>query len=262
MFEVPRIGQGTWQMEGDDRAACIEALRAGLDLGLTHVDTAELYGRGRVEELVGEAIAGRRDEVFLVSKVLPSNASRKGTLRACEASLKRLKTDRLDSYLLHWPGAVPLEDTLAAFEELQAAGKIRSYGVSNFDEELLAEAVRIAGRGRIACVQNLYNLDERHNEAVIIPYCQKNDIAFVGYSPLAGLQVKPELQAVAAELRATPQQVALAFLTRLQRTLAIPKAARAGHVRDNARLVTPSAPQLARLEQAYPLHVRPELPTA
>src|SRR5947209_13354772 len=146
---VPVIGQGTWRFGGRE---AVDALRAGLDAGQTHVDTAEMYG---TEESVAQAIAGRRDEVFLVSKVLPSNASRKGTIRACDQSLIRLRTDRLDCYLLHWPGRHPLEETIAAFEELQRTGKIRSYGVSNFDEELLAQAVKLAGPGKIACNQCL-----------------------------------------------------------------------------------------------------------
>jgi len=170
-FQVPVYGQGTWELFGKH---AVEALRAGIDLGLTHIDTAEMYG---TEETVGEAIAGRRDEVFLVSKVLPSNASRKSTIRACDQSLIRLRTDHLDCYLLHWPGRHPLEETIAAFEELVESGKIRSYGVSNFDEELLAEAVRIAGPGRIACNQCLYNLEERHVEARVLPVCRENEIA-------------------------------------------------------------------------------------
>src|SRR5215218_7424088 len=150
---VPVLGQGTWQMEDDDREGCLEALRAGLDAGLTHVDTAELYGHGEVERLVGEALAGRRDGVFLVSKVMPSNASYEGTLRACERSLKHLRTDRLDCYLLHWPGSHPLEGTVRAFEKLQKDGKVLSWGVSNFNVPELEEALSLAGPGRIACNQ-------------------------------------------------------------------------------------------------------------
>src|SRR4051794_3748798 len=225
---VPVFGQGTWKLHGKEAVA---ALRAGLDLGLTHIDTAEMYG---TEETVAEAIAGRRDEVFLVSKVLPSNATRHGTVRACEQSLQRLRTDHLDSYLLHWPGSHPLEDTLAAFEELRQAGKIRSYGVSNFDEDLLAEAVRIAGPGRIACNQVLYNLAERHVEAKVLPACHQLSVALVGYSPFDGLPEGGELSKVAGELDATPRQVALAFLTRLEGTFAIPKASQVEHVRENA----------------------------
>ena len=252
--EVPVIGQGTWKLQGKE---AVETLRTGIDLGLTHIDTAEMYG---TEELVARAIEGRRDEVFLVSKVLPSNASRKGTLRACEQSLQRLRTDRLDCYLLHWPGEHPLEDTLAAFEELQRKGKIRSYGVSNFDEDLLEEAVAIAGAGKIVCDQVLYSLSERHSEARVLP----NEVGavMVGYSPFHELPRGGELQAVALELRATPRQVALAFLTRLDDTFAIPKASTVDHVRENAgaATLTLTAEQIARLDRAYPVRIRSELP--
>jgi diketogulonate reductase-like aldo/keto reductase len=254
-FQVPVYGQGTWNLFGK---GVVEALRKGIDLGLTHIDTAEMYG---TEESVGEAIAGRREEVFLVSKVLPSNASRKGTVTACDQSLIRLRTDHLDCYLLHWPGRHPLEDTIAAFEELQKAGKIRSYGVSNFDEDLLAQAVRIAGPGKIACNQVLYNLEERHVEARLLPYCRKNGIALVGYSPIKGIH-GTEIEKVAGEAGATAAQVALAFLTRLEGTFTIPKASSVKHVRENATRVTLSAEQVKRLDAAYPVRVRAELPTA
>jgi len=254
--EVPVIGQGTWKLYGEE---AIDALRAGIDLGLTHIDTAELYG---TEEMVAEAIEGRRDEVFLVSKVLPSNASRKGTIRACEQSLKRLRTDRLDCYLLHWPGEHPLEDTIAAFEELRKKGKIRSYGVSNFDEALLEEAARIAGPGRIACNQVLYSIGERHSEARVLPKCRELGAVMVGYSPFHNLPKGGELQAVALELRATPRQVALAFLVRLDDTFAIPKASTVAHVRENAgaATLTLTPEQFSRLQRAYPVRVRSELP--
>lgn len=255
-FQVPVLGQGTWKLSGKEAVA---TLRRGLDLGLTHVDTAEMYG---TEPLVAEAIEGRRDEVFLVSKVLPSNASRKGTVRACEQSLARLRTDRLDCYLLHWPGSHPLEDTIAGFEVLLQAGKIRSYGVSNFDEELLREAVAIAGPGKIACDQVLYNLAERHVEARVLPACRELGVALTGYSPFDGIDEGGVAEAVARELEATPRQVALAFLTRLPDTLAIPKASHVAHVEENAARVKLSAAQVKRLEKAYPLHVRAELPTS
>jgi diketogulonate reductase-like aldo/keto reductase len=256
--QVPILGQGTWNLRG---VGAIATLRAGLDLGLTHIDTAEMYG---TEELVAAAIDGRRDEVFLVSKVLPQNATRKGTVRACEESLQRLRTDRLDCYLLHWPGSHPLEETIAGFEELRKAGKIRSYGVSNFDEELIGEAARIAGKGRIACNQVLYNLNERHIEAKVLPRCRELGIALVGYSPIADLPTGGEVDKVAAELKATPRQVALAFLTRLPDTFAIPKASTVDHVRENAGAanVRLSKAQVARLDQAYPVKVRSELPTS
>ena len=259
--QVPAIGQGTWQIDETRAEEAALALRAGIDLGLTHIDTAEMYGGGLSERLIAKAIAGRRAEIFLVSKVLPSNASRRGTVQACEKSLQRLRTDHLDCYLLHWPGPHPLPDTIAAFEELRQAGKIRSYGVSNFDEELLAEALRL---GKIACNQVLYSLSERHIEAKLLPLCLEQGVALVGYSPFAGYEEKPELLAVARELEATPRQVALAFLVRLEGTFAIPKATSLDHVRENAGAgkLKLTGRQIARLEKAFPLRVRQELPTA
>jgi diketogulonate reductase-like aldo/keto reductase len=177
------IGQGTWYLETGNRASSIAALRAGIDLGMTMIDTAEMYGAGAAERLIGEAIAGRRDEIFLVSKVLPEHASRRGTIVACERSLMRLKTDRLDSYLLHWRGQYPLAETIAAFEQLRADGKIRSWGVSNFDVPDLEEAWAIAGQGRIACNQVLYHLRERAIEHAVLPWCERHVVAVVGYSP-------------------------------------------------------------------------------
>jgi diketogulonate reductase-like aldo/keto reductase len=259
--QVPVIGQGTWQIDERRSEEAVEALRAGLDLGLTHIDTAEMYGGGLSERLIARVIAGRRKEVFLVSKVLPSNASRRGTVLACEKSLQRLQTDHLDCFLLHWPGPHPLEDTIAAFEELKKAGKISAYGVSNFDEELLGEALRL---GEIACNQVLYNLSERHAEAKLLPLCREHGVALVGYSPFAGFEEKPELRAVAKELHATMRQVALAFLVRLDGTFAIPKASSVEHVRENAGAakLKLTAAQIARLEKAFPLRVRSELPTS
>lgn len=263
-FEVPVIGQGTWQMEADDRASCVRALRAGLDAGLTHVDTAELYGSGVVEEIVADAIEGRRDEVFLVSKVLPSNASRKGTLAACERSLARLRTDRLDCYLLHWPGSYPLADTLAAFEELQQTGKIRSWGVSNFDVSELREALDIAGEGKIACNQVLYHLEERAIEHEVLPFCEAHDLALVGYSPFGSGRFPARnatLRRVAEAHGATPHQVALAFLTRHPSTFAIPKAADPRHVADNARVVSLTEEDVRALDAAFPRGRARGLPT-
>src|SRR5919205_284138 len=178
---VSVIGQGTWYLDHGDRKRAVAALQRGLDLGMTHIDTAEMYGDA--ELVIADAIAGRRDEVFLVSKVLPSNASRKGTITACERSLKRLKTDRLDCYLLHWRGSYPLVDTVAAFEELMAAGKIKSWGVSNFDVDDLDELLDVAGEGKIACNQVLYHLKERAIEHAVIPWCGRNGVAVVAYSP-------------------------------------------------------------------------------
>ncbi len=268
-IEVPLLGQGTWNMERDDEREAIEALRVGIDLGMTHIDTAELYGSGRVERLVGRAIAGRRDEVFLVSKVLPQNASYRSTLAACEASLERLGTDRLDVHLLHWRGRVPLEETIRAFEELLAAGKIRAYGVSNFDVDDLEEAVRIAGENRIACNQVLYHLGERSIEHNVIPWCAEHGVALVAYSPLGSGSFPSPRSAggrVLAEIGArhglTPEQVALAFLVQKGNAFAIPKASRVAHVRLNAAVgdVELDEQALAAIDAAFPAKRRRSLP--
>src|ERR1700685_4066297 len=177
--EVAVVGQGSWRAEQSQAAEAIAALRLGLDLGMTHIDTAEMYGSGAAEQIIATAIAGRRDEVFLVSKVLPSNASRKGTIAACERSLARLNTDYLDCYLLHWRGGSPLAETIAAFEQLRAAGKIRSWGVSNFDVDDLEEAWQIAPH-QIACNQVLYHLEERAIEHAVVPWCEQRQVAVVG----------------------------------------------------------------------------------
>jgi diketogulonate reductase-like aldo/keto reductase len=268
--QVPVIGQGTWKMEGDPPAEALAALQAGLEEGLTHVDTAELYGSGRVESLVARAIAGRRDEVFLVSKVMPSHASRSGTIRACEASLQRLGTDHLDCYLLHWPGSHPLEETIAAFEELVRAGKIRTWGVSNFDVDDLAEALEIAGPSRIACNQVLYHLRSRDIEDRVLPWCVEHDVAVVGYSPFgSGDFPQPQsrggkvLGEIARAYGATPHQVALAFLIRDPHVFAIPKSARVERVRENAASagVRLTREEVARIEEAFPLRRGRALPT-
>jgi diketogulonate reductase-like aldo/keto reductase len=259
---VPWIGQGTWQMESDDRRAVVAALRRGFDLGLTHVDTAEMYGGGVVEEIVAEAIRGRRDEVFLVSKVLPQNASYQGTLRACERSLARLRTDRLDVYLLHWPGRHPLGDTIRAFEQLAAEGKIRAWGVSNFAVDDLEAALVIAGEGRIACNQVLYHLEQRAIEHQVLPWCERHGVAVVAYSPF-GAGRFPSLRRgggrvladIAAAHGASPYQVALRFLARRPAVLTIPKAASVAHVEDNARAdaLGLDGAELARIDAAFPL---------
>lgn len=265
--EVSVIGQGTWQMDGRDDAGAIAALRRGLDLGMTHIDTAEMYGEA--EPLVARAIEGRRDEVFLVSKVLPSNASRAGTIRACERSLARLKTDRLDSYLLHWRGSYPLEETFAAFEELKSAGKILSWGVSNFDVDDLDEALSIAGEGRIACNQVLYHLQERAIEHAVIPWCEKHEVAVVAYSPFgqgdfpaASSPGGRVLQEIADAHGATARQAALAFLTRRDWVLAIPKASKAEHAEDNAGAgdLKLTAAEIERIDKAFPLGRKKSLP--
>ena len=268
---VPVIGQGTWYIEKAGRLKAVDVLRYGLDLGITHIDTAELYGSGRAEEIVGEAISGRRDEVFLVSKVLPENASLQGTIRACERSLERLKTDHLDCYLLHWRGRYPLEATISAFEQLRQDGKILSWGVSNFDEEDLEEAWQIAGPGRLVCNQVLYHLKERAIEHAVLPWCQENGVAVVAYSPFghgtfpdarsAGGRV---LQEIGDAHNATPRQVALRFLLRRTMTFAIPKASSREHAEENAGAghLQLSEAELRRIDMAFPLGPRPaELPT-
>lgn len=254
--QVSIIGQGTWNMEKDDRGSAIASLRRGLDLGMNHIDTAEMYGSGKVEEIVGEAIAGRRDEVFLVSKVLPQNASRKGTIEACERSLRHLRTDRLDCYLLHWEGPHPLTDTFAAFEELRNAGKIRSWGVSNFDEEWLADSLEIAGEGKVVCNQVLYHLKERAIEHAVIPFCEEHGIAVVAYSPLgAGSFPSSSVLSEIAEARgATPRQIALAFLVRRPFLFAIPKTSNPRHAEDNAAAagIDLSDEEVRRIDEVFP----------
>ena len=257
--DVSVIGQGTWYIDNGDRAAAVRALRAGLDAGMSHIDTAEMYGDA--ELVIAEAIADRRDEVFLVSKVLPSNASRKGTIAACERSLKRLGTDRLDCYLLHWRGQVPLAETVAALGELKAAGKIASWGVSNFDVDDLNELSKLAGKGAIACNQVLYHLQERAIEHRVIPWCESHGVAVVAYSPF-GHNDFPSmrspggkiLQQIADAHQATPRQVALAFLIRRPSVFAIPKASSAAHAADNAgaSALTLSAAELADIEKVFP----------
>jgi diketogulonate reductase-like aldo/keto reductase len=263
-IEVPVIGIGTWNMERDDRASAIAALRRALELGMTHVDTAEMYDGGRVETLVGEAIAGKRDRVFLVSKVLPRNASYQGTLRACEQSLKRLGTDHLDCYLLHWRENEPLAETFRAFETLRQQGKIRAWGVSNFDAKDLAEARREAGPGKIACNQVLYHLGERTIEHEVIPWCEREHVAVVAYSPFGsrgGFPRSKPLESLASELGVSPRQVALAFLTRWPNLFAIPKSSDPAHVEQLAREVTLHDAQLATLAKTFPLAPWQGLPT-
>lgn len=264
--EVAAIGQGTWYIEQGDRRAAIAALRRGLDLGLCHIDTAEMYGDGRSEAIVGEAIAGRRDETFLVSKVLPQNASKTGTRAACERSLRHLKTDRLDCYLLHWRGPHPLSETFAAFEALKAEGKILSWGVSNFDEDDLDEALAVAGAGAIACNQVLYHLRERAIEHAVIPWCERNGVAVTAYSPLGhddfpapGSADGRVLAEIATAHGATPRQIALAFLTRRPSVFAIPKAGKAEHVEDNAGALRLALTEgdLALIDTAFPRGRKP-----
>jgi diketogulonate reductase-like aldo/keto reductase len=253
---VSPLGLGTWNLEIDDRAAAIAALRRGVDLGLAHVDTAEMYGSGRVEAIVGEALRGIRDRVFLVSKVLPSNATEAGTIKACERSLKHLATDRLDCYLLHWPSTHPLEGTIRAFEKLQKDGKIRSYGVSNFDVEGLEQAVRLAGPGKIACNQVLYNLAERTVEHAVLPWCEARGIAVAAYSPLGATKFPSGevLDEIAAARKATPRQVTLAFLIRRKSVFAIPKSGGVAHTEENAAAASMvlTDDEVRRLNAAFP----------
>jgi diketogulonate reductase-like aldo/keto reductase len=264
---VPILGQGSWYLDEAGRAQAVATLQCGLDQGMTHIDTAEMYGSGAAESVVGEAIRGRRDETFLVSKVLPSNASRRAAVQSCERSLRALGTDHLDVYLLHWRGPVPLEETFRAFEDLQAAGKIRAYGVSNFDVEDLEEAWAILGPGKLACNQVLYHLQERAIEHAVIPWCQAHGVAVVAYSPFGhGDFPEPEsaggrvLQSIARAHEATPRQVALAFLTRDEGVFAIPKASWPDHARANAAaaalVLTPE--DITRLDAVFPRGRRPD----
>ncbi|HEY9869319.1 MAG TPA: aldo/keto reductase [Candidatus Obscuribacterales bacterium] len=241
---VPVIGQGSWELpeRGNAVETAKQALRAGIELGMVHVDTAEMYGNGKAETIIAEAIKGfPRDRLFIVSKVLPSNASYAGTIKSCEVSLKRLQLDYLDCYLLHWRGHHPLSDTMAALEKLVSDGKIRSLGVSNFDIADLQEAESCLAKEALSCNQVLYNLHARGIERKLIGYCRQRNIAVVGYTPFA--QRKPPapasragqvLASIAEKHSATVRQVILAFLVRLDGLFTIPKAAKVEHVKENA----------------------------
>jgi len=264
--QVAAIGQGTWYIETAERRSAIAALRRGLDLGMTHIDTAEMYGSGAAEEVVAEAIVGRRDEVFLVSKVLPQHASRSGTVAACEKSLARLRTEWLDCYLLHWRGSHPLAETIAGFERLQREGKIRTWGVSNFDVADLEEAVSIAGEGSVACNQVLYHLKERSIEHAVIPWCEQHGVAVVGYSPFGhstsfpgpGTTAGRVLSEIATAHDATPRQVELRFLVRRPSLFTIPKASSPAHAAENAGAgdLTLTKRELELIDEAFPLDRR------
>lgn len=262
---VSVIGQGTWYLDRGDRKRAVAALQRGIELGMTHIDTAEMYGDA--ELVIAEAIEKlQRDRLFVVSKVLPSNASRRGTIAACERSLKRLKTDYLDCYLLHWRGSHPLADTVAAFEELAAAGKIRSWGVSNFDVDDLDELLAVSGRGRIACNQVLYHLQERAIEHGVIPWCEKHGVAVVAYSPFGHNEFPSPrspggqlLQSIADARQATPHQVVLSFLARAASVFPIPKASSAEHAAENAgagKLVL-GAGEISAIDSAFPRGPKP-----
>src|SRR5580658_2965289 len=241
--QVSEIGQGTWNIEQVPIDAAVAALRRGIELGMTHIDTAEMYGSGKAERLIAKAIAGRRNEIFLVSKVLPSNASRKGVVQACEASLARLKTDRLDCYLLHWRGTYALRETVAAFEQLIRDGKILSWGVSNFDVDDLEEVYRLSSAHPPACNQVLYHLEERAIEHAVIPWCATHGVTVVAYSPFgrhAGIPAAKStggrtLQQLADRHGASARQVALRFLLQNPSVVVIPKASTPAHVADNAQ---------------------------
>jgi len=260
---VARLGQGAWAI-GDERARRadeIRALRLGLDLGLALIDTAELYGGGKSEELVAEAIAGRREEVFLVSKVLPGNASKRGTIDACKRSLQRLKTDYLDLYLLHWRESKPLEPTLEGFVSLKSSGLIRDYGVSNFDVDDMEEAAAIAGGDLIAANQVLYNVNDRGVEFDLMPWCRERGTTVMAYTPLGNSGRRMQailgnetLRSIAERHRATPAQIALAFLLRNDHVVAIPKAGTPEHVRENraALDLRLTADDLREIDAAFP----------
>ncbi len=255
---MPSFGQGTWGM-GEDRAkrkAEIAALRLGLDLGMTLVDTAEMYGEGGAEEMIGEALAGRRAEVFLVSKFYPHHATREGVARACRSSLRRLKTDYLDLYLLHWRGATPITETLDALDGLRAAGLIREFGVSNFDRSDMEEAAAAAGGERIATDQVLYNLSRRGIEWDLLPWCRARGLPVMAYSPIEQGRILNDahLRAIARRRGATPAQTALAWLLRQPGLSVIPKAAGPEHVRENfgALEVELEEKDLRELDSAFP----------
>jgi diketogulonate reductase-like aldo/keto reductase len=256
---VPVLGQGTWSMGEDQQNAPAEvaALRVGLDLGLTLIDTAEMYADGGAESVVGEAIAGRRDEVFLVSKVVPSHASRRGTIAACEASLRRLKTERLDLYLLHWPGSIPIEQTLAGFSDLRRAGKIRYWGVSNFGVDDMRALLDVPGGNQVQTNQVLYNLTRRGIEFDLLPSHQRElRVPIMAYSPVeqGRLLGHPVLGSVARQHGVSPARVALAWVLRQDGVIAIPKTGATDHVRDNhaALDLRLTADDLAALDEAFP----------
>ncbi|BAY80751.1 aldo/keto reductase [Calothrix parasitica NIES-267] len=257
-INIPVLGQGTWRMGEDSsqKDAEIAALRLGLDMGMTLIDTAEMYGEGGAEEVVGKAIKNRREEVYLVSKVYPHNASRKGTVAACERSLKRLKTDCIDLYLLHWRSSIPLSETLEAFESLKQAGKIRDYGVSNFDASDMKKAIDLPNGKQIATNQVLYNLARRGIEWDLLPWCNQHDIPIMAYSPIEqkGILNNSVLKAVASRHNATPAQIALAWLLQQQGIIAIPKASNPEHVKENSAALDIELTQedLSELDKAFP----------
>jgi diketogulonate reductase-like aldo/keto reductase len=259
---LPSFGLGTWRMgeRAQVRAAEIAALKAGLDLGVRLIDTAEMYGEGEAEAIVGEAVEGRREDIFIVSKVYPHNASRRGVTAACERSLKRLRTDRIDLYLLHWRGSHPLAETVAGFEDLKRAGKIRAWGVSNFDVEDMDELAAVPGGAACATNQVLYNLARRGIEAGLIGWCRGRRMPFMAYSPLqqARIPKSPALAAVARRHGATPAQIMLAWVARHPDAIVIPKAVRREHLAANvaAAALRLTDADLAEIDRAFPPPVR------
>lgn len=260
--DVSIIGQGTWELDPDRRNLAVAALRRGLDEGMTHIDTAEMYGDA--ELLIADAISGRRDEAFLVSKVLPQNASTSGVIEACQRSLSRLRTDRLDCYLLHWRGRIPLRETFAGFEQLERSGKILAWGVSNFDVPDLDDALHIVGPGRMACNQVLYHLEERAIEHEVIPWCKRHGVAVVAYSPFGHGHFPDErspggrvLAQIAQTYDATPRQIALSFLA--HRAFVIPKASTPEHSVENAGAgnIKLSDSETAQIDAAFPRGPKP-----
>jgi diketogulonate reductase-like aldo/keto reductase len=256
--KIPALGQGTWNM-GDKpstRDEEIAALQLGLDLGLTLIDTAEMYGEGKSEQLVGQAITGRREQVFLVSKVYPHNASRKGAIAACERSLKRLRTDRIDLYLLHWRGNIPFSETLEAFATLLKGGKIRYFGVSNLDLDDMREFTSLPAGEQVATNQLLYNLTRRGIEWDLLPWMREHHIPVMAYSPVeqARLLSNPKLVEFARRNAMTPAQVALSWLLAKPDVIAIPKAGSRAHMKENASAleVVLSTAQLRELDKAFP----------
>ena len=255
---IPVLGQGTWRMGEDSsqKEAEIAALCLGLDMGMTLIDTAEMYGEGGAEEVVGEAIKNRREEVYLVSKVYPHNASRKGTVAACERSLKRLKTDFIDLYLLHWRSSIPLSETLEAFESLKGAGKIRNYGVSNFDADDMKKAINLPNGKQIVTNQVLYNLARRGIEWDLLPWSRQRNIPIMAYSPIEqkGISNNSVLKAVASRHNATPALIGLAWLLQQQEIIAIPKASNPEHVKENSTALNIELTQedLSELDKAFP----------
>lgn len=254
---MPALGQGTWRLgeQRSDRAKEVAALKLGIERGLTLIDTAEMYAEGGAEKVAGEAIAGRREDLFLVSKIYPHHASRRGAIAACKGSLQRLRTDWLDLYLLHWRGEIPLADTVAGFEALRAEGRIRAWGVSNFGRADMEQLLSLPGGGHCAANQVLYNLDCRGIEWDLLPFCRRHRIAVMAYSPFdeGRLLRKRRLSELAARIRATPAQLALAWLL-AQKVAVIPKAADETHVHDNCAAldVALGAEALSEIDRVFP----------